>query len=233
MKNLDEIETALKEAKDALSHVEGKTAEVYSRIVGYYRSVRNWNKGKREEYGERRLYDLAVSDTSVADTSVGDTCAANTDGHQCPPPVPSDTVAAGDNAGSALRIVERTGASDTGVSGTGVDGQHVILFVRQTCPACPGAKAAAGQLGIPVDTVNADTKAGLAEAVRRNVMSTPTAILLGGNGEELGRAKDSAGIASLRRFLPSAGNPLAINPLAVAPLAGQRRDGGYKTAASL
>jgi len=34
----------------------GAEAEVYSRIVGYYRSVRNWNKGKQEEYKVRKLF---------------------------------------------------------------------------------------------------------------------------------------------------------------------------------
>ena len=28
----------------------GKPAEVYSRVVGYYRPVQNWHKGKQEEY---------------------------------------------------------------------------------------------------------------------------------------------------------------------------------------
>ncbi len=30
--------------------------EVYSRIVGYYRPVKNWNKGKKEEFSERKTY---------------------------------------------------------------------------------------------------------------------------------------------------------------------------------
>lgn len=34
----------------------GKIAEVYSRVVGYYRPLRNWNKGKQEEYRQRRTY---------------------------------------------------------------------------------------------------------------------------------------------------------------------------------
>ena len=59
MRNLEAIEKDLSAAREALSSVEGTPAEVYSRIVGYYRSVRNWNKGKREEYGERRLYRLS------------------------------------------------------------------------------------------------------------------------------------------------------------------------------
>ena len=28
----------------------GKPCEVYSRIVGYYRPISNWNKGKKEEF---------------------------------------------------------------------------------------------------------------------------------------------------------------------------------------
>ncbi len=36
----------------------GKTAEVYSRITGYYRPVQNWNDGKSQEYRERREYDV-------------------------------------------------------------------------------------------------------------------------------------------------------------------------------
>ena len=39
----------------------GETAEVYSRITGYYRPVQNWNDGKRQEYEERKEYDIAHS----------------------------------------------------------------------------------------------------------------------------------------------------------------------------
>ncbi|MBN2880956.1 ribonucleoside triphosphate reductase [Candidatus Woesearchaeota archaeon] len=35
--------------------------EVYSRIVGYYRPVGNWNKGKREEYNHRVHFDEKIS----------------------------------------------------------------------------------------------------------------------------------------------------------------------------
>jgi ribonucleoside-triphosphate reductase len=34
----------------------GKEAEVWSRIVGYYRPVQNWNRGKREEFKERKSF---------------------------------------------------------------------------------------------------------------------------------------------------------------------------------
>ena len=35
--------------------------EVYSRITGYYRPVKNWNDGKAEEYKCRKSYDIATS----------------------------------------------------------------------------------------------------------------------------------------------------------------------------
>ncbi len=35
----------------------GESTEVYSRITGYYRPVQNWNKGKAEEYRDRKLYE--------------------------------------------------------------------------------------------------------------------------------------------------------------------------------
>lgn len=36
----------------------GEECEVYSRVCGYYRPVTNWNKGKREEFRERRTFTV-------------------------------------------------------------------------------------------------------------------------------------------------------------------------------
>ena len=147
MRNLEAIENDLAEAREALASVEGTPAEVYSRIVGYYRSVRNWNLGKREEYGERRLYSVK----------------------------------------NEFRAAVPSPSSET----------RLLLFIHSSCPGCPPAKAAAGRLGIPVNLVNADTAEGMTEAVRYNVMSTPTAILLSPAGKELSRAWDAEAIGRL------------------------------------
>jgi len=32
--------------------------EVYSRVVGYYRPVANWNLGKQQEFKERKTFKL-------------------------------------------------------------------------------------------------------------------------------------------------------------------------------
>lgn len=39
----------------------GQETEVYSRITGYYRPVRNWNDGKTEEYKNREKYNIENS----------------------------------------------------------------------------------------------------------------------------------------------------------------------------
>ena len=38
----------------------GNSAEVYSRITGYYRPVQNWNDGKSQEYKERKVYNIGA-----------------------------------------------------------------------------------------------------------------------------------------------------------------------------
>ena len=40
----------------------GKEAEVYSRITGYYRPVKNWNDGKSQEYKDRKVYNIGGSE---------------------------------------------------------------------------------------------------------------------------------------------------------------------------
>ena len=39
----------------------GEPCEVYSRVVGYFRPVQQWNEGKREEFKERRGFALAAT----------------------------------------------------------------------------------------------------------------------------------------------------------------------------
>ena len=53
----------------------GKTTEVYSRITGYYRPVQNWNDGKRQEFSERKVYDIDNSKF----TEKTDACTENCD----------------------------------------------------------------------------------------------------------------------------------------------------------
>jgi anaerobic ribonucleoside-triphosphate reductase len=36
----------------------GKETEVYSRITGYYRPIKNWNEGKTQEFADRKTYNI-------------------------------------------------------------------------------------------------------------------------------------------------------------------------------
>ncbi len=55
---ISDVEKKLEELTMNLKNVRGRTTEVYTRIVGYYRSVKNWNRGKREEYDYRTPYNV-------------------------------------------------------------------------------------------------------------------------------------------------------------------------------
>lgn len=128
----------LAELKADLLSVEGTPTEVYSRIVGYYRSVRNWNADKREEFKARSEYAFPAS--------------------QDHPPASVSSY---------------------------------ILFSRQTCPNCPAVKDFLASSGLPGTLIDVDTEDGLDAARRYEVLSTPTAILLGNDGEERCRLPDT------------------------------------------
>lgn len=80
-------EARLAELKAALVTAEGSPTEVYSRIVGYYRSVRNWNAGKREEFGRRREYALPSADRLGASFA---RARSSTEGRADAPPAAAD-----------------------------------------------------------------------------------------------------------------------------------------------
>ncbi|MFP4363519.1 MAG: anaerobic ribonucleoside-triphosphate reductase [Spirochaetia bacterium] len=63
MNQVKEIDARINDIKSKLAEVRGTKTEVYTRIVGYYRSVKNWNKGKREEYNHRVMFDPETQPT--------------------------------------------------------------------------------------------------------------------------------------------------------------------------
>jgi hypothetical protein len=36
----------------------GAKTEVYSRVCGYFRPVSNWNRGKKEEFKDRKVFEV-------------------------------------------------------------------------------------------------------------------------------------------------------------------------------
>lgn len=72
MRTVSEIDAEIAKVTAELETVHGRPAEVYTRIVGYYRSVRNWNKGKRDEYDQRVLFKADENKVAAANN-----CAKN------------------------------------------------------------------------------------------------------------------------------------------------------------
>ena len=72
VRNLATVEAEIAQVKEDLANVKGTETEVYARIVGYYRSVRNWNKGKRDEYHHRKqfVYDGVNTSTRVLSQNI-------------------------------------------------------------------------------------------------------------------------------------------------------------------
>ncbi|MDD6294589.1 MAG: anaerobic ribonucleoside-triphosphate reductase [Treponema sp.] len=64
-RTLAEIDAEIKATKEALNNVHGKETEVYARIVGYYRAVRNWNKGKADEFKQRKMFTIEASEQHI------------------------------------------------------------------------------------------------------------------------------------------------------------------------
>ena len=56
-----EINKEIADLKDQLENVKGTETEVYTRIVGYYRTIKAWNNGKREEYNYRLPFNVEKS----------------------------------------------------------------------------------------------------------------------------------------------------------------------------
>ena len=66
MEKVKKIEEEITFLEKEFLDAKGRETEVYTRIVGYYRAVKNWNKGKREEYNHR----VCFSNMEHADTAV-------------------------------------------------------------------------------------------------------------------------------------------------------------------
>jgi anaerobic ribonucleoside-triphosphate reductase len=100
----------------------GKETEVWSRITGYYRPVKNWNDGKAEEFKERKTYDISNSSLKVA------------------------TKADLEKVETVTTPVEQNGC--TMKSSQKVDEEVIYLVTTQTCPNCRFVKPLLEKAGI-------------------------------------------------------------------------------------
>lgn len=69
-RTLEQVEQEIAETKAALQNVHGTETEVYARIVGYYRAVKHWNNGKRDEFNLRKMFTLEDSKITESEKNV-------------------------------------------------------------------------------------------------------------------------------------------------------------------
>lgn len=140
----------------------GNATEVYSRITGYYRPVRNWNDGKSSEFENRKTYEpeelFSVNRNLLEEAGVE------------MPRVGTQTL------GRANRVEAPKSNSDA---------EKVILVTTKTCPNCQAAKNYLNQAGIEYDVILADEADGAEIAVQYNISAAPTLIVQSGEEAEL------------------------------------------------
>jgi ribonucleoside-triphosphate reductase len=183
MRTVAEIDNEIERVKGELENVHGTTTEVYARIVGYYRSVRNWNRGKREEYGHRKLFvadEGRIASRLGADASCG--CGD----------APSVMIRSSSEAPAIMRATED--ALRESAAGPAF---RYELFTRKTCPNCPPVAACCEALPVSGERIDVDTEAGMIRASSYGVFSTPTVILFDADSAEIGRAHSVKEIRAL------------------------------------
>lgn len=61
----EEILKRIEELENELINVKGTECEVYSRIVGYFRPVKQWNNGKQEEFSQRVTFEVEKNKAEI------------------------------------------------------------------------------------------------------------------------------------------------------------------------
>ena len=158
-RTIEAIDAEIAETKAALKDVHGTQTEVYARIVGYYRAVRNWNKGKRDEFDHRKLF---VYDDPVTYSASEENNNATVAQEQANP-----------------RAVIMPADENT---------LHYEFFMRRTCPNCPPVKNYMADVTMDGVQIDVDTEDGLKEAAAKGVFAAPTVIFYDAQNNEVGRA---------------------------------------------
>ncbi len=191
MKTLKEIDAEISAVQKELADVHGTETEVYARIVGYYRAVRNWNKGKAEEFKLRKNFKLEdSSEYDIHSYGEADESGQTTFSPESEMLMEDESVSeniTAQNVGSAPARAEQAQPS-----GQAQGGLTYELFARATCPNCPPVKEWIASSGLKGRMIDVDSQAGLNEAAQKGVFAAPTVIFYKADGSECARAHNVA-----------------------------------------
>ena len=127
----------------------GKEAEVYSRITGYYRPVKNWNDGKRQEYKNRTVYDIIHSKSPEQKMK---------------------------SYGAAEKLAEQAAVKEEpkAAAADKIEEDGMYLFTTSTCPNCKMAKEMLAEEQYEV--IDAERRPDL--AAQYGIMQAPTLLVV-------------------------------------------------------
>ena len=155
--------------------------EVYSRITGYYRPVKNWNDGKSQEFKDRVLYDLGSSKLVKDDARVVPAPGAHREGSQAAMLTNREAVEVPDSVACAMG--EASGdVSDAASAGLAANALPAGLYLvaTRTCPNCKHAAAQMEQAGIAFEELFAEDNVSLAQQF--HIMQAPTLLAVADDG---------------------------------------------------
>lgn len=186
---LKELDEQIAQVRAELENAHGTQTEVYARIVGYYRAVRNWNRGKADEFKKRKMFELDCDERPDAVSQHPKLSAEDSSESQRKELELRDSALYAISTNSAENgqaEIEQSEIFYDTASPQRISSYE--LFARKTCPNCPPVKNF--MLGLPLQgsVVDVDTEEGLSEAAVKGVFSAPTVIFYDERGKEVSRA---------------------------------------------
>ena len=151
----------------------GKDAEVYSRITGYYRPVRNWNDGKVSEYKSRKTYQNV---------------------QMLPKSEPRFNVPESSTWADASASVPAENATSCNVQT--ISDQEMILLSTKTCPNCRIASSELKKAGISFRVLYAEDPEGENLARRLGISNAPTLVV-----SEAENVRLIGNVSNIREFI--------------------------------
>ena len=150
----------------------GEDTEVYSRITGYYRPVKNWNEGKSQEYKERRLYQPDHSQLKR---------------------VKEISLKIGEDKGQSVELTGEQGVDfidPSKLSERESLNEEIYFFTTKTCPNCKMARTFLEKSGLDFKTIDAEEDQMLAKELK--VKQAPTVVVV--NKEKIDRFVNASNI---------------------------------------
>ena len=172
----------------------GKETEVYSRITGYYRPVRNWNEGKVSEFKNRKTYEKWKIEPAAS--------------LQADPGVLQEDSQKGDCAQTDCSRAESLSEAGKGVLPFALASSEEkkqlfpLLLTSRTCPNCKMAKKLLSEAYFAFRLVLAEEAEGAALARKYGVASVPTLFVPKGDDYQIYQ-----GISGVQVFLKEQKRP--------------------------